>query len=87
MKDYKKEFEEWRQRENVPVVPTLAEVTPAQEGDFKAGDMVMYTNEYGVTFGPVEVLGFRATPWNGRCVYLNKDAYWFPDRVSEIKHA
>lgn len=37
-----------------------------------------------VVFGPQEVLAFRK-PWNGdRCVYLDSDAYWFPDRPDQL---
>ena len=33
---------------------------------------------------PQEVLAFRK-PWNGdRCVYLDSDAYWFPDRPDQL---
>ena len=35
-------------------------------------------------FGPKEVLAFRK-PWNGgRCVYIDSDAYWFPDRPGQL---
>ena len=37
-----------------------------------------------VVFGPKEVLAFRK-PWNGyRCVYIDSDAYWFPDRPEQL---
>ena len=40
--------------------------------------------EDGVVFGPKEVLAFRK-PWNGgRCVYIDSDAYWFPDRPGQL---
>jgi hypothetical protein len=46
--------------------------------------MVAFTNDYGVVFGPKEVLAFRK-PWNGyRCVYIDSDAYWFPDRPEQL---
>jgi hypothetical protein len=46
--------------------------------------MVAFTNDYGVVFGPKEVLAFRK-PWNGgRCVYIDSDAYWFPDRPGQL---
>ena len=48
------------------------------------GAMVAFTNDYGVVFGPKEVLAFRK-PWNGyRCVYIDSDAYWFPDRPEQL---
>lgn len=46
--------------------------------------MVAFTNDYGVVFGPYEILAFEE-PWNGgRCVYLDSDAYWLADRPSQL---
>ena len=45
------------------------------KGKFKAGDKVVYTNEFGVSFENMEILGFEK---NGGLVYLNKHAYWYP---------
>ena len=87
MAQYKAVFEAWVRRNKVPIVKDLADVSQKQNGDFHAGEMVMYTNEFGCTFGPVEILAFRAAAWNNRCVYLDFDSYWFPVKVSEIKHA
>ena len=54
------------------------------DSDLAVGDMVAFTNDYGVVFGPKEVLAFRK-PWNGyRCVYIDSDAYWFPDRPEQL---
>ena len=54
------------------------------DNDLAVGDMVAFTNDYGVVFGPKEVLAFRK-PWNGgRCVYIDSDAYWFPDRPGQL---
>ena len=61
----------------------LSEVMETED-DLAVGDMVAFTNDYGVVFGPQEVLAFRK-PWNGdRCVYLDSDAYWFPDRPDQL---
>ena len=61
----------------------LSEVMDTED-DLAVGDIVAFTNDYGVVFGPQEVLAFRK-PWNGdRCVYLDSDAYWFPDRPDQL---
>lgn len=53
--------------------------------DLRVGDIVTYTNDYGVTFEGMKVLGFcTPTIWGG-CVYLNTDAYWFPHTVNSLQ--
>ena len=50
------------------------------DNDLAVGDMVAFTNDYGVVFGPKEV-----PKWNGgRCVYIDSDAYCFPDRPNQL---
>ena len=47
----------------------------------------MYTNQYGATFGPYEVMAISKDNclWKyGRCVYLNKESYWFPYKPEEL---
>lgn len=78
MKTYKKDFLDWAKQRNVDVKNNspLTDLIP--------GDTVIYTNEFGVRFERV-VLGF-CKPDNGRCVYLDKDSYWFPvspDRLTK----
>ena len=59
------------------------------------GDTVLFTNDYGVTFGPHEVLGFcrpdsflcpHRYPEDEDCgiVFSDNDAYWFPDRPGQL---
>lgn len=43
----------------------------------KVGVMVSFTNDFGVTFPNLEVVGFDKNPSYGRCVFLNTDSYWF----------
>ena len=54
------------------------------DNDLAVGDMVAFTNDYGVVFGPKEVLAF-GKPWNDKiCVYIDSDAYWFPKRPDQL---
>ena len=38
----------------------------------------MFTNDAGAVFGSYEVLAFERPDYNGPCVYLDKESYWFP---------
>lgn len=56
---------------------------------FKIGDIVEYTNQFGVKLGPYIVVGFVQNPdpdfLPDRTVYINKDAPWFPVKPSELR--
>ena len=82
----KEDFLRWkaeREAEGMEFYNRLSEVMDTED-DLAVGDIVAFTNDYGVVFGPQEVLAFRK-PWNGdRCVYLDSDAYWFPDRPDQL---
>ena len=48
--------------------------------DLCVGDKVNFTNEYGLKFGPLTVIGF-ALPENQvgeQYIHINTDAPWFP---------
>lgn len=53
--------------------------------DLKIGDCVVFTNDYGVIFEDLHVIGFADPEKNsGRSVYLDYDCYWFPAKVSSL---
>jgi hypothetical protein len=56
--------------------------------DFKPGDKVTFTNEYGVIFPGRTVIGFRESIdpdfLPDRFILLDGDAYWFPHKISEL---
>ena len=56
---------------------TLLKECPFATG-LKAGDIIIFTNEYGVSFPDLKILGFVSEKCNNRYVYLNKDSYWLP---------
>ena len=57
-------------------------------GGFRVGDTVKYTNEYGLVFGPYTIIGIdKDDSFYNRRFYLNKDSYWFPVKIEEIKHS
>lgn len=60
--------------------------TPPKECNFKVGDIVTYTNEYGVKFYNREIIGFSTFMLNsGRFIHLSKEAFWFPNRPEDFK--
>lgn len=85
-RSHKEEFQKWREKheaEGAVFYNRLSDVI-ATDNDLEVGDMVAFTNDYGVVFGPYEILAFEE-PWNGgRCVYLDSDAYWLADRPSQL---
>lgn len=53
--------------------------------DLQVGDCVVFTNDYGVAFPGLHVVGFANPEDNGgRSVYLDFDCYWFPVAVHAI---
>ena len=64
------------------------QVLPKIDGcDLNVGDIVTFTNTFGVSFEGLKVLGFcdPSDDSRKRCVYLSFDCYWFPVGVSELK--
>jgi len=60
-------------------LPSDAQPSPPIPCNFKVGDRVTYTNDYGVSFRDELVTGFSpAVESYGGFVYLDKDSWWFP---------
>jgi hypothetical protein len=59
--------------------------TPPAPTDIKVGDIVTFTNDYGVQFPGVKVTGFAPIVENGRFIYLDYDCYWFAAHPKELK--
>ena len=82
---YKEDFLRWKARceaEGTIFYDRLSEATYTDR-ELSVGDRVIFTNDYGVVFGPHEVLAF-GKPVNGRCVYTDSEAYWFADRPEQL---
>ena len=55
-----------------------AQRTPPVPCDFKVGDKVAFTNDFGITFSDLIVTGFTPTvEGQGRFIYLDKECWWF----------
>lgn len=71
------DFAQWAAKRNLNLV--------SERGGFKAGDVVVYTNEFGVSFEGMTILGFDANAGDDeRCVYTDSTSYWFPNKLSEF---
>lgn len=60
MRDYSKDFAEWRKWRDEKGLPPIYD-NPADAGietDFRVGQQVSFTNEYGVRFEPHIIMGF-----------------------------
>ena len=85
-RSHKEEFLRWkkeREAEGMEFFSRLSEVMETDSG-LAVGDMVAFTNDYGVIFGPCEVLAFGNLCNSGRCVYIDSDSYWFPNRPDQL---
>ena len=60
--------------------------TPPQPCDWKVGDVVKFTNDCGVEFEPLRIIGFAKPEHelHGRFVHLDTDAPWFPVRPESL---
>lgn len=67
-------------------VPSDMQRTPPIPCEFKPGDRVIFTNDYGVQFHQ-RVRGFAKDVWDGRFVYLDTSCWWFPKRPSQLQDA
>ena len=77
-KKYEHYFKNWIKTHNVTVLDS------SPETDLKVGDIVTFTNDYGVVFKGYKVLGF-CEPDNDRCVFVNSDSYWFPKNPKNLQ--
>lgn len=84
-KSYKEKFKDFANKikDDIEIYDSLKSVM-FTDIDLKVGDKVMFTNDYGVTFGPHEVLGFCKPSKTGRCIFLDYDCYWFPAKVENV---
>lgn len=62
-----------------------AETNPPIACNFKVGDKVNFTNDYGVVFRNETVTGFSPTIEGGRFVYLDWASWWFPAKPEQLK--
>lgn len=79
----------WLQKEKKKgnFVQCLSDIVPSPKVDFKVGDKVVYTNDYGVSFAGLTIIAISnyCNLWKyGHCIYLDKDGYWFPVKPESL---
>ena len=79
---HKQEFQDWVKAKKIKVYDNLSDVSTQVEGMVK-GAKVSFTNEAGITFAGLEILGF-CDMWYERCVYLDYDCYWIPATLTSL---
>jgi hypothetical protein len=72
------DFKQWAAGRDIKQITEL--------NGFKLGQQVTFTNENGVVFTPLTIIGIdQSAEFYERQFYLNTDCYWFPKKLSEIK--
>lgn len=85
----KAEILEWLRKGNEAghFVQRLSDIVPNPKIDFKSGDRVVFTNDYGVSFTDLTIIaiGKCSELWKyGHCIYLDKESYWFPVKPESV---
>ena len=58
----------------------MPEPPDGYNSEYEVGDIVTFTNDYDVSFGPHKVRGFTKIEnvLHGRFIYIDTDSPWFP---------
>lgn len=59
-----------------------------QDHNFKLGDKVTFTNDYGVVFKGHTIIGFRESDPDflpDRTIYIDTDCHHFPKRPDQLR--
>jgi len=59
--------------------------SPLNGEPFTAGDKVTFTNDYGISFSGLRVIGFSNEIYKGSgTIYLDYDCCWFPTKPHKL---
>lgn len=59
--------------------------TPPIPCDLKVGDKVTFTNEFGISFPNLTIIGFADdTSFYNRFIHLDTECYWFPTTLQSL---
>lgn len=75
-------------REIAEYVNDKLSLNPPKECKFKVGDTVTFTNQYGVSFTGLKVIGFSdgyMFDEYDKYIHINMDCFWFPLHPDELK--
>lgn len=54
--------------------------------DLMVGDLVVFTNEYGVSFPNNIVIGFAKNEFYGKFIHISSSSPWFPVARESLTH-
>lgn len=85
----KAEIRDWLRRGNEAglFVQHLSDIVPNPKIDFKPGDRVVFTNDYGVSFPDMIIIAISKDNdlWKyGHCIYLGNESYWYPVKPESL---
>lgn len=69
------------------VIERRTTATPPEGCPFQVGELVTFRNMYGVRFPDRRIIGFKPDTHDWRrehCIFLSKEAYWFPKQGARI---
>ena len=69
-------------------VNQLSEIVDNPEVNYEVGNIVTFTNDYGVEFHNLKIIaiGRHSELWKyGHCIYLDKESYWYPVKPESLK--
>lgn len=69
-------------------VNRLSELVDNPKVDYEVGNVVTFTNGYGVEFHNLKIIaiGRHSELWEcGHCIYLDKESYWYPVKPDSLK--
>lgn len=77
----KREAEQWAKAQQLSPKPLCGE-------PFAVGDVVTFTNDYGVKFEGNRIMGFSDPIYpNSGTVYLDNCSWWFPNKPEQLSKA
>ena len=85
----KAEILEWLRKGNEAghFVQRLSDIVPNPKIDFKVGDKVVFTNDFGVSFTDMKIIAISKYNYlwcYGHCIYLDKESYWYPVKPESL---
>lgn len=80
---------EWLRKGNEAghFVQRLSDIVPNPNIDFKPGDRVVFTNDFGVSFSNMTIIAiskYNYLWYYGHCIYLDNDSYWYPVKPESL---
>ena len=84
--DFCKQLDDAYQSKLNAFINTELSDMPPVACDFSVGDVVVFTNEFGVSFQNLVIIGFSEPDEYNRFIHIHTkgSAYWFPHKPEEL---